>query len=343
MTQIRIKTNYLADKNQAKVHVNIEVDTLASNKSNLIKKIETLKGIAYVLIVDKYTLRLFKGELFEWDDIIPQVKAILQDKPLIDPAHVHAAFSQTCNGVWVDEDNKEGSNIKLCACDCIPRGVVILSGEPVVPSTKDTTAPQQDLESKVCKYDLSVKLKNAGVNQESEYYWCTSIPNCDTILLSKKEVDRQNKLEVGFPVRRKSKYASAFTLEELNNMLPTTIVRSAKKYNLEIHGLSYGLYRLGYFSPESREHEVYLVSDEPFHLRVDLLLHVIDTLGHTGFTFLKEYYKKRSYNPLTIIFDTKEKVDDLREALALSMYDSSILRKFDKILKKHQQEQKNQE
>lgn len=79
------------------------------------------------------------------------------------------------------------------------------------------------LENQVCSLELSKRLKELGVRQESAFYWSTNtVPSLkDDVHLREKKVcnHRDGKVADGGVIR----YFSAFTVAELGEMLPNRV------------------------------------------------------------------------------------------------------------------------
>src|SRR4051812_36893725 len=83
------------------------------------------------------------------------------------------------------------------------------------------------LEQQVCSLELAKRLKELGVKQESLYYW-----NIRHIWIVLKAIGEP------YITRKPEDYASAFTVAELGEMLPSEIEIEEVSYYLRLgHGL----------------------------------------------------------------------------------------------------------
>ena len=93
------------------------------------------------------------------------------------------------------------------------------------------------LESQVVSLEHARKLKELGVRQESAFYWIGS-----DLLSSPEAHDTLGRLT--WP--KKEAWISAFTVAELGEMLPDTVVLSNGKTHVLVTGKTVGLWEVGY-------------------------------------------------------------------------------------------------
>ena len=100
------------------------------------------------------------------------------------------------------------------------------------------------IEKQVCNLELSQKIKELGVKQESIFYHMenTALPSDNKIMYFRETKSYQIRKDKAIISSGVIKYISAFTVAELGEMLPNTIRKNEKDYFLNC-----------YFSPLSSD------------------------------------------------------------------------------------------
>jgi hypothetical protein len=95
-----------------------------------------------------------------------------------------------------------------------------------------------ELENQVVSLELAKKLKELGVKQESLFYWCVACTKPHAFFHLTSEESMNSGIGSG-------RYISAFTVAELINMLPNTIVTEKILEPLQINQYSIWAFNYG--------------------------------------------------------------------------------------------------
>lgn len=143
------------------------------------------------------------------------------------------------------------------------------------------------LEDQVCSLELSKRLKELGVKQESLWYWCPKhtvnavLNKGECHLITVETVKRLEKYEA-----YKYDFISAFTVAELGEMLPKTIKDPQANWNLEIElydGCSSLNYESYYATHEWKLLDNGITDTTEANARAKMLIYLIKNKRMEGF------------------------------------------------------------